>query len=116
MSDANKEWARRLITTLSALGVLKPCEACNGRGDRHVESAAYSGQATCPDCGGTKLHATTELYRAIEQGLSNAGARTKNVNAWAQNQLRIMSEMAEDRGLAWVVNESDRIRKGLEKP
>jgi len=37
-----------------------------------------------------------------------------NLLAWAQNQLRIMADMATDRGLEWVAKEANRIKEGLE--
>lgn len=37
-------------------GKVRPlCKPCKGRGDRHTKTATYSGQATCPDCGGTGM-------------------------------------------------------------
>lgn len=38
-----------------------------------------------------------------------------NTAAWAKIQLRILSEMAEDRGLPqWYVDEANRIREGIQ--
>jgi hypothetical protein len=38
-----------------------------------------------------------------------------NLVTWAQNQLRIMADMATDRELKWVADEATRIKEGLEQ-
>jgi len=42
------------------------CPACHGQGDRHVETVGYSGQATCPDCGGSRLFGPAFLFTTSE--------------------------------------------------
>jgi hypothetical protein len=56
------------------------------------------------------------FQRDLDSFVQGQVARYVNVMAWAQNQLRIMSEMAADRSIKWVADESERIRKGLEQP
>lgn len=59
----------------------------------------------------------TEMFqRDLNSAIQGAVSRVCNVNGWAQDQLRIMVEMAEDRGIQWVANEANRIREGLKKP
>lgn len=43
-------------------------------------------------------------------------ARVRNVSSWAQEQFRIMAEMADDRDLKWVADKARRIAEGLSKP
>ena len=47
--------ARYWLSIEPLLGpIVRPkCPHCHGRKDRQVEDSCYSGQATCPDCGGT---------------------------------------------------------------
>lgn len=45
------ETPAKFVERLARLGCLVKCSACKGRGDRHIESAIYSGQSTCPNCG-----------------------------------------------------------------
>lgn len=54
--------------------------------------------------------------RDLKSLLDGRVARVNTVSAWAQNQLRIMAEMADDRGLQWVATEARRIAEGLSKP
>jgi|CXWL01.1.fsa_nt_gi hypothetical protein len=42
------------------------CQACHGQGDRHIETACYSGQATCPDCGGSTIAGVSFLFTHSE--------------------------------------------------
>lgn len=54
--------------------------------------------------------------RDLKSLLDGQTARIQNVSSWAQNQLRIMAEMADDRNLKWVATEARRIAEGLAKP
>lgn len=54
--------------------------------------------------------------RDLKSLLGGQTSRLNNVSAWAQNQLRIMAEMADDRDLKWVATEARRIADGLAKP
>lgn len=54
--------------------------------------------------------------RDLRSLLDGQTARIKNVSSWAQDQLRIMAEMADDRNLEWVANAARRIAEGLSKP
>jgi hypothetical protein len=56
------------------------------------------------------------FQRDLDSVIRGATGRISNVSAWAQNQLRIVAEMATDRDVAWVATEANRIRAGLEKP
>jgi len=47
------------------------CPDCHGSKSRDVETATYSGHATCPDCGGTgRQLATTIVAQAKAQGFA----------------------------------------------
>lgn len=54
--------------------------------------------------------------RDLKSLIDGRVARINNVSSWAQNQLRIMAEMADDRDLKWVATEARRIAEGLSKP
>jgi len=49
---ANKERALVLDSIIDLWDATFACPRCHGRGDCHVETTGYSGQATCPECGG----------------------------------------------------------------
>jgi hypothetical protein len=57
------------------------------------------------------------LDEECSSGLANMKEikKIKDRMFWAAEQLRIMSEMANDRKLDWVANESKRIRSELIK-
>lgn len=54
--------------------------------------------------------------RDLKSLLDGQTSRIRNVSSWAQNQLRIMAEMADDRDLKWVATEARRIAEGLSNP
>ena len=66
-------------------------------------------QTQCPHCG--KYLAT----EGVEETRLNNLYKTNNIASWAKGQLKILSEMAEDKGIpAWYVKEVKRIGEGLE--
>lgn len=45
--------------------------------------------------------------------LVSEALRMSNVNAWAMQQLAVLADMAEDRGIAWFAEEARRVADGL---
>lgn len=54
--------------------------------------------------------------RDLKSLIDGQTARVRDVSSWAQEQLRIMAEMADDRDLKWVADKARRIAEGLSKP
>ena len=66
-------------------------------------------QTRCPHCG--KYLAT----EGVEETRLNSLYKTNNVAGWAKQQLRMLSEMAEERKLPdWYIRETKRIMNGIE--
>lgn len=67
--DAQPAKIQHLVQLLKDRGCLAACSFCKGHGDRHVETATYTGQSTCPDCGGTGLQNVNVLYATLSSSL-----------------------------------------------
>jgi len=56
------------------------------------------------------------FQRDLNNAIQGAASRVSNVNGWAQEQLRIMADMAHERDIQWVVSMANKLRKGLANP
>ena len=75
-----------------------PCPACVGTKSRHIETACYSGEATCPDCGGT---GTLPIARAVLTELSHLRADKDAIT---------LARIEDQKKLAAVEDDNERMR------